>query len=302
MAKYSIESLFTFNLVLTIAETSANIMKTKTDYFPKYNQLNWFEKKLLNTCCYFPPIPRRVRGVDIKIDLMEYEKKFLKAYKLKDLNQFHNKNILDFGCGEGGFSLALANRLPTSKITGIDLLKGQQSANKIIEEKKLKNLNFIISRSEQLPDDSFDLIFSHDSFEHFENPNYILSEMIRLVKSNGHILIKFGPTWASPYGRHMGGTYKKNKPWIHLFIPEKNMMRVHSVYHNRDILFKKYKNLEGGLNKMTVKRALNIVKSFENVDLIEKSINYVWKGKIFKDIPCINEMFSGSLYMKLKKR
>lgn len=79
------------------------------------------------------------------------------------------------------------------------------------------------------------------------------------------------------------------------------MMRVHSVYHNRDILFEKYKHLEGGLNKMTVKRALNIIKNFNNIELIEKNINYVWKGKIFKNIPYINELFSGSLYIKLKK-
>lgn len=277
-------------------------MKTKTNHFPKYNHLKWHEKILLNTCCYFPPKPRRLRGIDIKINLTEYEEKFIKAYKLKNLNQLNNKSILDFGCGEGGFSLALANKLPNSKITGIDLLEGQEAANKIIKEKHLKNLKFIISKSEQLPDNSFDYAFSHDSFEHFENPKYILSEMIRLTKPNGHILIKFGPTWASPYGRHMGGTYKKNKPWIHLFIPEKNMMRVHSVYHNRNILFEEYKNLEGGLNKMTVTRALNIITSFNSIDLIEKNINYVWKGKIFKNIPSINEMFSGSLYVKLKKR
>lgn len=276
-------------------------MKTKTNHFPKYYHLKWYEKIILNTCCYFPPKPRRIRGIEIKIDIDEYEKKFIKAYKLKNLKDLDGKSILDFGCGEGGFSVALANRLSNSKITGIDLLAGQEAANKIIAEKKLENLKFIISNSEKIPDNSFDCVFSHDSFEHFENPENILSEMIRLTKPNGNILIKFGPTWASPYGRHMGGTYKKNWPWIHLFIPEKNMMRVHSVYHNRDILFEKYKHLEGGLNKMTVKRALNIIKNFNNIELIEKNINYVWKGKIFKNIPYINELFSGSLYIKLKK-
>lgn len=73
-------------------------------------------------------------------------------------------------------------------------------------------------------------------------------------------------------------------------------MRVHSVYNNRNNLFEEYKNLEGRLNKMTVTRALN------SIDLIEKNINYVWKSKILKNIQSINEMFSGSLYMKLKKR
>lgn len=276
-------------------------MDSKIYFFPKYNQLNWFEKIILNKCCYYPPKPRRERGIDIKIDLIEYEKKFLKAFKLNDLSSFNHKNILDFGCGEGGFSVTLANKLPNSNITGIDLLNGQQEANKIIKKKGITNLNFIISKSEKLPDNSYDYVFSHDSFEHFEEPKYILSEMIRLTKTNGYILIKFGPTWSSPYGRHMGGTFKKNKPWIHLFIPEKNMMRIHSVYHNRDILFEKYKDLEGGLNKMTVKKAINIVSSFDDIIIEEKLIKYVWKGQIFQHIPFINEMFSGSLYLKLKK-
>ncbi len=276
-------------------------MKSKENYFSKYNQLKWYEKIILNMCCYFPPLPRRIRDVEVNLDLNEYEEKFLRAYNLKDLSQLANKNILDFGCGEGGFSLALATKLTNSQITGIDLLEGQNTVSKIKRKKNLHNLHFLITKSDQLPDNKFDYVFSHDSFEHFEDPKFILSEIIRLTKPKGYILIKFGPTWASPYGRHMGGTFKRKIPWLHLIISEKIMMRVHSVYHNRTHLFEKYKDLEVGLNKMTVKKALNIVKSFKSIELIEKDINYVWKGKLFKNIPYINEMFSGSLYLKLIK-
>lgn len=277
-------------------------MKSKTTYFPKYEYLKWYEKLILNTCCYFPPKPRRVRGVDLKIDLNEYELKFIKAYDIKSLDQFYNKKILDFGCGEGGFAVAIANKLPNSQITGIDLLEGQQAANKIKKEKKLDNLKFIISSSENLESDSFDFVFSHDSFEHFEDPEFILSEMIRITKPSGYILIKFGPAWASPFGRHMSGTYRRDRPWIHLIIPEKIMMRVHSVYHNRPVLYEKYKDLEGGLNKMTTRKAIKIAKKFNSVEIKEKKIKYVWKGRFLKNIPLINEMFSGSLLLKLKKK
>jgi ubiquinone/menaquinone biosynthesis C-methylase UbiE len=276
-------------------------MKSKRDYFSKYNQLKWYEKFILTICCYFPPIPRRIRDVEISIDLDEYEKKFLKAYKLKDLSQLDKKNILDFGCGEGGFSLTLANKLPSSEIIGIDLIEGQKTASEMKGNRRLNNLRFLITKSNQLPDNYFDYVFSHDSFEHFEDPKYILSEIIRVTKPKGFILIKFGPTWASPYGRHMGGTFKRSMPWLHLIIPEKIMMRIHSVYHNRSHLFENYKDLEVGLNKMTVKKALNIVKYFKSIELIEKDINYVWKGSVLQKIPYINELFSGSLYMKLIK-
>ena len=162
-------------------------------------------------------------------------------------------------------------------------------------------MNFIVGYSSILEDNSYDYIISHDSFEHFEDPNYILSEMARLVKPDGCILIKFGPTWAGPYGRHMSGTFKKSTPWIHLLFPEKNMMRVHSVYHNEIILHEKYKDLEGGMNKMTVKKAMHIVKSFKNLAIEELKITYLWKGGIFKKIPFINELFSSSVFLKIKK-
>jgi 2-polyprenyl-3-methyl-5-hydroxy-6-metoxy-1,4-benzoquinol methylase len=277
-------------------------MKSQQKYFPKYDELNWFEKFFLNTCCYYPPKPRRVRGLEIEIDLEKYEKTFINAYGLSNVNDFENKKILDFGCGEGGFSVALANKCPNSKIDGIDLLEGQDEANKIKKERGLTNLNFIIGKSENLESNSYDYAFSHDSFEHFEDPKYILSEMIRLVKPGGNILIKFGPTWASPYGRHIGGTIRKDRPWIHLIIPEKIIMRVHSVYHNREILFEKYKDLEGGLNKMTVTKAMKIISSFKNIEIKEKKIWYIWKGNIFKHIPYINELFSGALYVKISKK
>lgn len=276
-------------------------MKKKNEYFPKYNQLLWYEKLFLNTCCYYPPKPRRIRGVEINIDVEKYEQKFIKAYGLKNIEDFSNKKILDFGCGEGGFSVALANKCPNSHVIGIDLLDGQNEANRIKKEKSLNNLEFIVGRSENLESDSFDYAFSHDSFEHFEDPKYILSEMLRLVKPNGYVLIKFGPTWASPYGRHLSGTIRKDRPWIHLFVPEKSVMRVHSVYHNQDILLEKYKDLEGGLNKMTVRKALSIINSFTNIQIEEKKIWYVWKGKFLKYIPFINELFSEALYVKIKK-
>jgi ubiquinone/menaquinone biosynthesis C-methylase UbiE len=232
----------------------------------------------------------------------KYEQTFIRAYGLNNVNDFENKKVLDFGCGEGGFAVALANKCPNSQIVGIDLLEGQDEANKIKKEKGLNNLNFIIGRSEGLENNSFDYAFSHDSFEHFEDPIYILSEMIRLVKPGGCVLIKFGPTWASPYGRHIGGTVRKDRPWIHLIVPEKTVMRVHSVYHNHSPLFEKYKDLEGGLNKMTVRKALTIIKSFKNTTIEEKKIWYLWKGAIFKNIPLINELFSSALYVKIKKK
>ena len=42
------------------------------------------------------------------------------------------------------------------------------------------------------------------------------------------------------------------------------MMRVHSVYHNNDQLYEKYKDLIGGLNKMTIAKAKQIIQNKSN--------------------------------------
>ena len=73
---------------------------------------------------------------------------------------------------------------------------------------------------------------SHDSFEHFDEPEKELEEIIRVTKIGGHILIKFGHSWGSPWGRHMSGTIRRDRPWVHLIIPERTIMRCYSVYHN----------------------------------------------------------------------
>ena len=277
-------------------------MKKRTDYFPKYHQLNFFEKFVLNTCCYFPPKPRRERGKLKDIDIDTYEKTFKRAFGKEIFDELEGKTVLDFGCGEGGFSLALASKLKNAQIDGIDLIDGFEAANDLIEEKQLNNVRLLKMHSSKLDGQRYDYVISHDSFEHFEDPKYILSEMIRLVKPNGYLLIKFGPVWKGPYGRHIGGTLRKDRPWLHLIVPEKTIMRVHSVYHNKEELLEHYKDLEGGLNKMTVKKAFKIFKSFDEIDIVDKKIYYVFKGKLFKNVPYINELFSGSVYVKLLRK
>lgn len=274
----------------------------KINYFPKYDKLNFIEKFFLNTCCYFPPRPRRKIDANNELDLSKHKNTFKSAFGKNILNDLENCKVLDFGCGEGGFSLMLASELNNSKIVGIDIFDRLDIVKKKINDaEQMNNIEFVIGSSNKLLENSFDYVFTHDSFEHFENPQGILAEMVRLVKPGGNILIKFGPTWLGPYGRHMGGTIKKTRPWVHLLFSEKTIMRVHSVYHNRNKLYSEYKDLEGGLNKMTIKKAFKIIHSFNDCEVLESEIKYLWKGENFNKIPLLNELFSSSLFVKLSK-
>jgi SAM-dependent methyltransferase len=275
-------------------------MNFDSNYFPKYNELTFLEKFILRTCCYFPPIKRRER-TNLMIDIPKYAKILSSAFGgevfwvlVKD------KTVLDFGCGEGGFVLSMASKI-NCIVHGIDIQDEFQVANTYIQENKLTNAKLILGNSEILQDATYDVIISHDSFEHFEDPELVLNEMVRLLKPNGQLLIKFGPTWMSPYGRHMSGTFKKNQPWIHLFIPEKNMMRVHSVYHNDEMLYEKYNDLLGGLNKMTIGNATRLLNNHSQLKIESTKIT-AWRGlKLFIKIPILKELFGSGVTFICRK-
>ncbi|MFN2135390.1 MAG: methyltransferase domain-containing protein [Candidatus Promineifilaceae bacterium] len=51
-------------------------------------------------------------------------------------------------------------------------------------------------------DESFDYVFSYNSFEHFREPDVVLGEALRVVRPGGNVFLSFGPLWLSPRGAH----------------------------------------------------------------------------------------------------
>jgi len=106
------------------------------------------------------------------------------------LNFNKNQRLLDVGCGTGR-ALQLASDLVDGQgeFYGIDL------SSKMLEVAKSsssdKNMHFYKANAEKLPfeDDFFDLIMCCNSFHHYANPNVVLSEMYRVLNSNGRVYI-----------------------------------------------------------------------------------------------------------------
>ena len=48
----------------------------------------------------------------------------------------------------------------------------------------------------------FDLVFSHNTFEHVPDPSAALTEAFRLVRPGGLVYLRFGPLFASAWGLH----------------------------------------------------------------------------------------------------
>ncbi|BAZ46927.1 type 11 methyltransferase (plasmid) [Chondrocystis sp. NIES-4102] len=110
---------------------------------------------------------------------------------LRDWEQIEPQdNILDVACGTGEFERLLLERNPTQQITGIDI------SNKMLNVAKEKyqtypNVEFHQASVHSLPfeSDSFDVVVSANAFHYFDNPLVALTEMKRVLKPNGKLVI-----------------------------------------------------------------------------------------------------------------
>lgn len=257
---------------------------------PAAGRLSFGEQLFLRTCCYDPPRPRRVRRPEDVVDTEQFVRVYEAAFGPDVWRLLAGKEVLDFGCGEGGYVLAAAVH-GAGHVTGLDIIPDFRYAEAEAQRREYA-ATFICATSESLPDASFDVVISHDSFEHFEQPADILAEMIRLTRPGGRVLIKFGPPWRNPWGRHMSGTIRRDRPWVHLIVPERMIMRVHSVYHNQAVLSERYAELPGGLNKMTIGHFQALLRARPELRVEQFHVMALYGVRALTALPVAREFFA----------
>jgi 2-polyprenyl-3-methyl-5-hydroxy-6-metoxy-1,4-benzoquinol methylase len=94
--------------------------------------------------------------------------------------------ILDCGCGDGAFTLELAQKMETSQIYGIEYIEelAQEAGNKAIIVYK-SNLN------EKFPivDSTFDVVHANQIIEHLVETDLFVKEIYRIMKTPGYAII-----------------------------------------------------------------------------------------------------------------
>ena len=106
--------------------------------------------------------------------------------------------VLDAGCGIGGSSIFLAERIGCN-VTGISLSEKQVSkAKELVVGRKIENkVEFEVMNycATSFPDESFDSVFCSEVFEHVFNLDEIITEIRRVMKPGGKILITVPFLW-----------------------------------------------------------------------------------------------------------
>ncbi len=101
-----------------------------------------------------------------------------------------NDSVLDVACGPGLVACEFA--AVVNNVTGIDITEKMiEQARNHQQEKQLKNLTWNIGDILPLPyaDNKFSIVLTRYSFHHFIEPQKVLSEMYRVCKFGGSILV-----------------------------------------------------------------------------------------------------------------
>lgn len=107
------------------------------------------------------------------------------------------ESFLELGCWDGMVSCAL--NCMGKRTTAVDYRDTGFDERARGEGVRLLQMDAASLRFE---DESFDIVFSYDAFEHFASPEDVLGEAIRVVKDGGYIYLEFGPLYFSPLGEH----------------------------------------------------------------------------------------------------
>jgi malonyl-CoA O-methyltransferase len=125
---------------------------------------------------------------------------------LEYFGDLNHKRVLDIGCGKGRFARVLAERYPLASIVGIDLA-----------EAMLRHVPTGVSACAgsmtalPFPSGAFDCAYATESLEHAVNIEAAVSELCRVVRPGGRIVIidknveQWGrlktPEWEKWFGR-----------------------------------------------------------------------------------------------------
>ena len=140
---------------------------------------------------------------------------------LKNFISLENKRILDFGCGTGICTFAMASE--GANLTGIDISEGRIQIAKSHYRSSYSQCNIVfmsIEDTTHLPfsDNTFDIVLCNAVFEHILPVQRFshFSEIARVTKQGGHVVISGTPNRFFPKDSHTSKLWLV--PWMPLWL------------------------------------------------------------------------------------
>jgi len=153
---------------------------------------------------------------------------------ITDRIDLKDKKILDAGCGKGVWLEQFAMIAGAENVFGSDIDDAEfESVPEVIPRE-----NLVKCPIEELdfPDNIFDVVFSHEVIEHVVDDKKAMSEMIRVLKPGGKLVL-FCPNRGWPFEQH--GMFFRGKyywgnipllPWMPEFVHNKFAPHVRNYF------------------------------------------------------------------------
>jgi len=112
------------------------------------------------------------------------------AWMLEDLPVSPDAEALDIATGTGEFARALSPKV--AAVVGLDATDAMlEQGKKFVEKAGIRNISFKKGVVQDMPfgDASFDIVSCRYAFHHFADPKPVISEMVRVCKPGGHVII-----------------------------------------------------------------------------------------------------------------
>jgi len=174
--------------------------------------------------------------------------------------ELEGKSVLDVGCGRGATCIEAARR-GARRVVGIDMNLPPQARELVAGDPDLaRRVEFVHTDGTlaKLGSQTFDVILSKDSFEHYAEPESFVPALTAFLTPGGVLAIGFGPLWKSPQGGHI--EFMTPLPWAHLLFPEEVVLAERRRFRPAE-LAQSYEGVRGGLNRMTLARFRAIIAS-----------------------------------------
>jgi len=127
----------------------------------------------------------------------------INLYTIEALKLAPNNNILEIGMGNGFFVKDILSANEFIRYTGCDFSEVMvDEASKINEEYvKAGTAKFYLANAEQLPfnDEEFDKVFTVNTIYFWTDPSLVLSEIKRVLKPKGQVIISIRPKAVMQY-------------------------------------------------------------------------------------------------------
>lgn len=141
----------------------------------------------------------------------------------------------------------------------------------------MEKVHFVYSNAHNLifKDNFFDIVVSINCFEHIENPELALSEMVRCTKPGGYTYIEFDPIWTADTGSHF--SYLVSEPWAHLVYSRQEFVRRMEVAGAKDW---ELHDFQHAMNEKRPGYFLDLFLNQPGVEVVHQTTIEQWSGVV----------------------